>query len=161
MSGRSSFVGGIRKNRQSGLTLVEVVVSIVVVATAVGAVLGVFARNAERSADAMIISQAIAIAEAYLEEVSLKHFSDPDGLDAETLRVEFDDVDDYDGLLDSSATDQFGDPMPDLAGYTVSIAVQPTTALPGVPANDARRIDVRVQFEPFVDYTLSTYKTRL
>jgi MSHA pilin protein MshD len=143
------------------MTLIEVVISIVVIATAVGAVLGVFAKNVEKSADALIVSQAIAVAEAYLEEVTLKAFGDPDGDDTETLRGEFDDADDYDGMLDIGAADQFGNPIPELAGYTIAIDVQPTAALPGIPATDALRIDVRVQFAPFVDYTLSTYKTRL
>ena len=37
-----------------------------------------------RSADAMVLSQAVAIAEAYLEEITLKPFADPDGVDGET-----------------------------------------------------------------------------
>ncbi len=157
---------GIRRSggfvsRQRGVTLIEIVVSIVVIATAAGALLSLFSRNIERSADAMIVSQAIAIAEAYVEEVSLKSFFDPDGSDAEAARVDFDDADDYDGLLDNGAVDQFGNPIPSLSGYTVAVAVQPTASLPGVAAADAFRIDVRVRFDPYVDYTLSAYKTRL
>ena len=99
------------------MTLVELVISIVVVSIAVSAVLGVLSSNVEHSADAMVISQAVSIAEAYIEEISLKPFDDPDGIDGEASRADFDDVDDYDGLLDAGAVDQFGNPIPSLSAY--------------------------------------------
>ena len=144
---------------ERGVTLIELVISIVVVAIAASAVLGVLARSAETSADAMVISQAVSIGEAYLEEITLKPFVDPDGVDGEASRAAFDDVDDYDGLVDVGARDQFGNPMPGLAGYTVRVTVSPSAALAGVPGTDAERIDVRVSFPPSVDLTLSAYKT--
>lgn len=147
--------------RQAGMTLVEVVISIVVIAIAVGAVLGTLSLNVQHSADALATTQAVSIAEAYLEEISLKAFDDPDGTDAEALRSDFDDVDDYDGLVDVGAVDQFGAAIPELTGYTVAVAVTPSAALPGIAAADALRIDVRVQFSNLVDYTLSAYRTRL
>lgn len=143
------------------MTLIEVVISIVIIAIAVSAVLGVLASNVQRSADAMVVHQGITIATAYLEEISLKSFDDPDGVDGEVGRVNFDDVDDYDGLFDSGAVDQFGNPIPSLDEYNVSVAVNSSAALPGVAAADVYRIDVRVEFSPYVDYTLSGYRTRL
>jgi len=146
---------------EAGMTLVEVVLSIVVIAIAVGAVLGVLAQNAGQSANAMIVSQGVAVASAYLEEITLKPFADPDGADGEAARADFDDVDDYNGLVDPGAADQFGNPIAGLAGYTVSVAVSASAALPAVAAADALRIDVRVEFAPYLDYTLSAYRTRL
>lgn len=146
---------------QCGMTLIEVVISIVIIATAVSAVLGVLSRNAGRSADALIISQAVAIAEAYAEEISLKRFADPDGSDGEAARIDFDDADDYDGLSDSGARDQFGNAIAGLEDYAIGVSVQPSAALPGIASADALRVDVRVQFAPYVDLMLSTYKTRL
>lgn len=143
------------------MTLVEVVIAIVVIAIAVSAVLGVLARNVGQSADAMIVSQGVSIAEAYLEEISLKAFGDPDGTDGEAGRAAFDDIDDYDGLVDAGARDQFGNAIPALSGYTVSVAVNPSSGLPGIAPGDAYRIDVRVELAPAVDYTLSGYRTRL
>jgi MSHA pilin protein MshD len=143
------------------MTLIEVVVAIVVIAIAVSTVLGVLSQNVRHSADAMIVAQGVAVATAYVEEISLKPFADPDGSDTETARADFDDVDDYDGLFDAGAVDQFGQPLASLNGYTVSVAVGPTSALPGVAAADAYRIDVRVQFAPYIDYTLTGYRTRL
>ena len=143
------------------MTLVELVISIVVVSIAVSAVLGVLSSNVEHSADAMVVSQAVSIAEAYIEEISLKPFDDPDGIDGEASRADFDDVDDYDGLLDAGAVDQFGNPIPSLAAYAVSVSVTGSGVLPGVPAADALRIDVRVTQLPYVDLTVSGYRTRL
>lgn len=149
------------KPSERGMTLIEVVISIVVIAVAVSAVLGVLSRSVESSADPLVISQAVSIAEAYTEEITLKPFVDPDGIDGEALRADFDDVDDYDGLLDSGPVDQFGNAIGGLNGYTVSVAVTPSAALPNIAPADALRIDVRVQFPPYVDYTLSSYRTRL
>jgi MSHA pilin protein MshD len=85
---------------------------------------------------------------------------DPDA-DGEAVRADFDDVDDYDGLVDAGAADQFGNPIPALAAYTVSVDVTPSAALPSIGAADAVRVDVRVQYAPYVDFALSAYKTRL
>ncbi len=146
---------------QRGVTLVELIVSIVVVATAVGAILGVLSRNVGGSADPFITLQAGAIAEAYLEEIRLRPFLDPDGADGEVLRSDFDDLDDYHGLLDNGARDQFGNPIAALANYTISVNVVASAALPGVPSADTLRIDVRVVQAPYVDFTLSSYRTQL
>lgn len=150
----------IRSQRERGMTLVELVISIVVVSIAVSAVLGVLSTNVEHSADAMIVSQAVSIAEGYLEEISAKPFDDPDGIDGEASRADFDDVDDFDGLADAGAEDQFGNPIPALAAYTVAVSVTPSGVLPSVPAGDALRIDVRVTQLPYVDFTLSAYRAR-
>ncbi len=146
--------------RQSGMTLIEIVIAIVVVAIAVSAILGVLARNVEHSADAMVVRQAVAIAESYMEEVALKPFSDPDAVDGETARADFDDADDYDGLVDAGARDQFDNPIAGLSAYTVSVAVAASGALPSIAATDVLRVDVRVQNPPYVDYVLSAYRTR-
>jgi MSHA pilin protein MshD len=145
---------------ERGVTMIELVISIVVIAIAASAVLGVLSRSVGRSADAMIMSQAVSIAEAYLEEIQLKSFTDPDGTDGETNRVDFDDVDDYDGLVDVGARDQFGAALTPLSQYTVTVSVTPSTALPSVPGADARRIDVLVTYPPSLRVGLTGYSTR-
>lgn len=146
---------------ERGATLIELVISIVVISIAASAVLGVLSATVGRSADAMVLRQAVAIAESYLEEVSRKPFDDPDGVDGEGARAAFDDVDDYDGLVDNGARDQFGAPLAPLAQYTVTVAVTPSAALPGVPQADTQRIDVRVAYLGDGAVALTAYKTRL
>ena len=150
-----------RGRGERGATLIELVISIVVIAIAASAVLGVMSTTLGRSADAMVLSQAVAIAESYLEEISLKSFDDPDGIDGEGARPAFDDVDDYNGLVDNGARDQFGSALAPLTQYTVTVLVTPSAALTGVPGADAQRIDVHVTYPGNGAVALTGYKTRL
>ncbi len=147
-----------RGHNERGATLIELVISIVVIAIAASAVLGVLSSSVGRSADAMVMSQAVAVAEAYLEEISLKPFVDPDGVDGEATRAAFDDVDDYNGLVDSGARDQFDTPLAPLTQYTVAVTVVPSAGLTGVPIGAAERIDVQVTYPGGV-VALTGYKT--
>jgi len=150
-----------RGHRERGATLIELVIAIVVIAIAASAVLGVLSRSVGRSADAMVLAQAVSVAEAYLEEISLKSYADPDGVDGEALRTDFDDVDDYNGLVDNGARDQFGAALASLSAYTVTVTVATSAALAGVPVADAERVDVQVTHPGNVTVRLSGYKTRL
>ena len=147
--------------RQDGVTLVELLVSIVIVSIAASGVLGVISMTTAASADPMIRHQAAAIAEAYLEEIMLKPVADPDGIDGEASRADFDDIDDYDGLADAGARDQFGSPIARLAAYNVAVSVAPSAGLPAVPAADALRVDVTVTHSTDINFVLSGYRTRL
>lgn len=71
---------------QGGVSLVELVVFIVVVGIAVVGVLAAMRLTTAASADPMIQKQALAIAEALLEEVQLQPFTycDPDDANAGT-----------------------------------------------------------------------------
>lgn len=146
--------------QQGGVTLVELLVSIVIVAIAASGVLGLLAMTTAGSADPMLRHQAAAIAESYLEEVLLKPFEDPDGVDGEVARADFDDLDDYDGLADAGARDQFGMPLAGLGDYSVVVAVSPSSGLPAVPPADALRVDVVVTRGVEVSFALSGYRTR-
>jgi MSHA pilin protein MshD len=130
--------------KERGVTLIELVITITLIGIAVSAVLGTLAANAKSSADGMVRAQAMAIADAYLEEIRLKSFTDPDGVDGETGRLNFDDVDDYNGLSDVGAIDQFGNAIAGLGDYRVAVAVAHSSALTGVASANALRIDVAV-----------------
>jgi MSHA pilin protein MshD len=135
---------------QRGLTLVELVLSIVIISVTGVALIAAVSTVAGRSADPMVRAQALAIAGAYLEEVSLAPLCDPaynpDGnaattcrsecttrpcvggcggasFGAESGRADFDDVCDYDGLVDNGAHDRQGNALPELAGYRVDVSV--------------------------------------
>jgi len=147
-------------NKQGGVTLVELLVSIVIVSIAASGVLGVLSMTTAASADPMIRHQASAIAEAYLEEILLKPVDDPDGVDGEASRADYDDLDDYDGLADSGARDQFGGPIAGLSDYNVAVAVSPSAALPAIPVSNALRVDVVVTHGLDISFVLSGYRTR-
>ena len=60
---------------QSGFTLIELVIFIVVVSVAVVGLLGVISRTTSSSADPQLRKQALVLAEAMLEEVQLARFT--------------------------------------------------------------------------------------
>jgi MSHA pilin protein MshD len=145
--------------KERGVTLIELVITITLIGIAVSAVLGTLAANAKSSADGMVRAQAMAIADAYLEEIRLKSFTDPDGVDGETGRLNFDDVDDYNGLSDVGAVDQFGNAIAGLGEYRVAVAVAHSSALTGVGSANALRIDVTVTYPAAgVDVRVTGYR---
>ena len=72
--------------RARGLSLIELIVFIVIISISVVGVIGALSLSARSSADPMIQKQALAIAEAVLEEVHLQPFTycDPDDVNAAT-----------------------------------------------------------------------------
>ena len=148
--------------RCRGYTLIELIVAITIVAICVSTLLGVIAAVASRSADAVLEQQAIAIAQAYLGEIEQRWVVDPNGTLPNTGRANWDTVGQYNGLSESPH-DQFGNAItvngiPVLTAYTVNVAVVQSTALPGITAANARRIDVTVT-TPNVSVKLSGYRT--
>ncbi|MGO8831148.1 MAG: type II secretion system protein [Steroidobacteraceae bacterium] len=147
------------RHRHRGVTLVEMVVAITIVAVAATTILGAIGAIATSSADAMMQQQAIAVAQAYLDEILQRWVVDPNGTPPNTGRGSWDLIDEYNGLVDVGAHDQFGNPITSLAAYTVSVTTSPSSALTGVPAAAARRIDITVSYPPNHSVTLSGYRT--
>lgn len=159
--------------RQRGLNLIELVIAIVVISIATTGVLLVYATAVRHSADPMIQQQALAVAEAYLDEILARPACEPvvpptapctgetGGIEAGETRDTYDDVQDYAGLSNSPPLDQNGNSdwdgngQPDLPGYTVDVAVLPNQAVNGVPM---ARVDVRVRNGSLVDFTLTGYR---
>lgn len=110
-------------NPERGATLVELVVSIVIISIALAGVLVAMDRNTRASADPMVLDQSVAIAEAYLEEILAKDFVDPDGTNVGETRATYDDVFDYNGLPDTVVRDQNGTAIVPLSAYAVAVQV--------------------------------------
>jgi len=150
---------------QSGLTLVELVISIAVIGIGVAAIqLGMLA-TAARSADPMLQHQASAIAEAYLEEILLKDYLDGDTESVcpppEATRDVYDNVCDYATVDDAGARSQDGSPVAGLADYRVRVNVDGSASVNSLSGSaDVLRVDVRVTHPTGVDLTLSGYRTR-
>jgi MSHA pilin protein MshD len=125
-----------------GMTLVEVMVTITIIGVAGSALVATLGYLGSTGNTAMLQAQAQSVATAYLSEIRQRAFVDPDGLNAEPSRAQFDDVNDYDGLDDATATDAFGNPA---GNFRVRVTVGPG-ALGGIPAADVRRIDVTVDY---------------
>jgi MSHA pilin protein MshD len=129
-----------------GFTLIELIVSIVVIAIAAAGILGVFSSLATHSAQSMVQTQATQIATAYLNEVLLRPLADPDGTPVEPSRDQFDDVGDYDGLTTIGVRDQYNRAVSGLAQYNVAVQVStpPAGSLRAVPPAEMRLVTVTV-----------------
>ena len=155
-----------RSRRESGTTLVELVISIVVIGIAVTGSLLAVNHVVNRSGDPMLQHQASAVAEAYLEEVLARPLADPDGGVCgapEASRADYDDVCDYDGLDDLGARAQDGSAVAGLEPYRVRVTVDPGANLNGLTGSaNVLRVDVRVTHSLAalgIDLTLSGYRT--
>lgn len=161
-----------RNRRERGVSLPELIVSIVIVGVGVAGILSVMNLTTQRSAEPMIQQQAQLIAEGYLEEVLQKKFYDPDtdtvctGTTAGESRASYDNVCDYNGLNDNAgARNQFGAGVAGLEGYNVAVTVtgDGTVALGSLNNTGAvrvLRVDVVVTHDSFssVSMPLTGYR---
>lgn len=169
----------IDRDRQRGLTLIELIMFIVIVGVALAGVLTVLNVTVRASADPLVRKQLLTIAEGLLEEVQSQPFTwcDPDDPAAATATsaaacatpensgpeagetrggaTPFDNVNDYHGLA-GITTSITGQAMP--AGYSAVLSVTPE-ALNGIAAADSLRIVVTVT-RGAESLTLEGYRTR-
>jgi prepilin-type N-terminal cleavage/methylation domain-containing protein len=143
-----------RKTR--GVTLIELVVAITVIAIAGAALMATLAYLNGTGNTAILQAQAQSIATAYLNEITGKSFADPNGADGEASRDLFDDVDDYSGLNTAVASDEFGNAT---GNFNVSVAVVPG-ALGLLPATDVWRVDVTVGYGNAAYVVATGYRTK-
>ena len=172
--------------RQSGISLIELVMFIVIVSVGVVGILSVMNVTTKSSADPQLRKQALAVAEALLEEVQLMPFTDcdPDGYNppaacsqAEAMGPEtgetrgalatpFDNVNDYNGfpLAGGGADIGSSTTVTVPAGYSASVSVTPDNAFPAVAplgAANVLRIAVTVTYNNGGDsIVLEGYRTR-
>lgn len=137
--------------RQTGFTLVELIIFIVVVGIGVAGILSVFTTSIKNSADPMVRKQTLAIAESLLEEIVQKEYAKPAGSTALAYgtagwsRAAFDCVDDYNNYTAASITDAAGVSATGLTGYSIApkVTVTPAT-LTGGGATPLKQIVVSV-----------------
>ena len=144
--------------KHAGFTLLEIITTVVVIALAATALMSVFSSTVATSADPVLEHQAVAIAEAYMEEIQLKDFNQTGPL--APPRAEYNDVWDYNGLIDVGARDQEGNAIAGLADYSVAVTVE-FDSLHTIDAVDldALRIDITVSHASIDPVLLSGYRT--
>ncbi|WP_395007248.1 prepilin-type N-terminal cleavage/methylation domain-containing protein [Undibacterium sp.] len=137
--------------RMRGVTLIELLISIMIITVAVVGILEVFSLTTKISADPQLRKQAISIAESLLEEVQLASFTfcDPTdpiadtaptaatcakpelaGQEAGGVARPYDNVSDYVATFGTPlvyATDAAGGALP--AGYTATVTINPDANL--------------------------------
>lgn len=131
------------RRKQRGMTLVELVVAIVILAVGLSGLMLAFTTVTRNSAEPVVTRQMLAIADEMLEEIELKPYAPASNAAASACaRNTYNDVLDYNGYTTNGRICSIdGTPIAALVGY--SIAVRVTSApLAGVAA--ALRIDVSV-----------------
>jgi MSHA pilin protein MshD len=138
------------------MTLMELVLSIVVIGVGLTGVLVAYNQAVLGSADPMVRKQMLAIAEEMMAEISLKPYAaQAPGPAAGCVRSAFNDLGDYNGYAAAAICDIDGTVIPTLAGYGVAVAVG-AHALPNGVA--ATRIVVTVTHGAET-LTLTGYRT--
>lgn len=160
MSLRSSTLPPLAPFRASvstrGATLIEVVVATIVLGIAVPPLVAIYAGVSTRNVDSILQSVALGHADSMLEEIASKAYEDPDlgsgsfGTE-EVGRAAFDDVDDFDGRVESPPTTLDGTLLDDYTGFTRSVIVvnvtagDPDAAVPEADGStDLKRVTVTV-----------------
>lgn len=120
------------RRAQSGFTLIELIVAIVIISIGVVGVLAAYISSVRGSADAVVGKQLVSIAEEMMEEVLLKPHAvnggapanAPTACGAGASRAAFDDIRDYNGYQTTGICDIDGAAVAGLIGYGVAVQVQ-------------------------------------
>ncbi len=121
-----------RQRASRGFSLVEVVVSIVVLSGGLSLILLPMITATRGSADPIAAKQSLAVAESLMDEILSKDFANPSGgfsgAATQANRPLFDDVSDYDGFSLTGVQTVDGIAVSALSAYTVSVTVAVATA---------------------------------
>lgn len=144
--------------RMAGVTLVELIVAIVIVGTALAGLVAAYNRANIGSANPVVTQQMLAVAETMMEEIMLKPY-DTNGAFAPTPanRAQYTEVSHYNGFASNGIVDVDGTPIAGLQRYNVNVTVAPVV-LTGATGNALR---VRVAVSNGADsLQLSGWRTR-
>lgn len=163
------FSGSVYSKRQRGVTLVELVITIVIVSIAMVASLKSFSIISGRSSDSMIQSRTLDLAQIYMDEILAKNFDESTGVggiptytgacrvtDDGESRGNYDDVDDFNVVNESpSFVDQNLSTL--YANFNVVVNVSCDNSV-GVNADGAKRIDIIISDPGGNQSRFSAYK---
>ncbi len=151
-----------------GFTLVELVVTMMIVSIASLGVMYSLGLGLRHQSDALWQPKAVALAESYMEEILARRYDEhsplggpppcspattacsvPGAFGDGEARAEFDDVDDYDGLVEQPPRDIYGNPRVDYDSYRVAVSVAYASAAQVAAfgldaASDAKIVSVTV-----------------
>jgi len=117
-------------NRAEGFTLIGLITVIIVGAIAIPPMMVGLSSWLDTAHQSERMEIAVQLAVDLMEEILAQDFADPDGTDTETLRADFDDVEDYNGWSSTPPKDAAGNSLTQYSAYTRSVLII------GVPQND-------------------------
>ena len=138
------------KTTQRGFTLIELIIFIVIVSVGLAGILLVMNSVVKSSADPMVRKQALVLADGIVEEIMLKAYAHDTSAASGTDRATYDNVDDYNGLTQTSFTEW----PPELSVYSVAIVVTAPLSLNGVTM---KKVTVTVSRQNDI-FSISAYR---
>lgn len=144
--------------QQKGFTLLEIIVTIVILSISASALISAYSTVVKSSADPMLLQQSVSIAQSYMEKITLLTYDDPNdggdsgggsspGVDSgESVESTFDDVDDYEGFTTTV-----------FSNFNVDVDVDAESNLNGV--SQTKKITVTVSHNAIGSFELISYKT--
>lgn len=146
----------------SGFTLIELIIAIVVVGAGVTAIFSLTTQAARQGTDPMTYKQSLALVESYMEEIRGKRFSTGTcpSVPSSNVRANYSYVCHYDTSgADVAVADQQGNSLLDWSQYTVRVTVS-NTAFNGISSSNAQKIVVLVKHAiSNTSVSLTSYKT--
>jgi MSHA pilin protein MshD len=170
--------------RQTGLTLIELIIFIVIVSVGIVGILMVLDVTVQRSSDPLVQKQAQALAEGLLDEIQTGYFAFCDGTDTnlkygktaadcasgslDTYGVKADEDRPYDSVIHYATGDGVPTPLAfDLPGESISgpsgyisMVTIKSAALGDIPAVDTLLINVTVTGPNGVSAVAEGFRTR-
>ncbi len=155
---------------QSGTTLIELVMTIVIISIAIAGVVGAFALITGRSADPLNQTRAVELAQLYMDEILTKKYDHDTkqggapkyigGCNIDNngqSRATYDDVDDYDSIGNEAPATANG-LIAGYNGFLVSVAVTCAGGEVGLASAEAKRIDLTISAPGNQSFLFSAYR---
>jgi len=153
------------KHHQHGFSLVETILTIVIITIALLAMVFGFSQTAGNSSDPLWQSKTAHLGQAYTEEILTKRYDEQTpiggvpacssggnactaegsfGFETGETRATFDDVDDYHQLSESPSLNALGVQRPDYNGYQVQVTISYAGSAFGRDNDLVKRIEIQV-----------------
>jgi MSHA pilin protein MshD len=152
--------------RERGFSLMEMVLTIAIVSVSLVVLITAFGGVAKRTADPIVQAKAAFLGQAYMDEIITKRFDEqspvggippcdagscsstlgPDPLPSGATegRTDYDDVDDYNGLIETPSLNALGSARPEYEGFRINVQVTYAGSVFGRPDHTMKQIDVTV-----------------
>ncbi|MDF0751286.1 type II secretion system GspH family protein [Marinobacter sp. 71-i] len=154
-----------------GATLVELVMTIVIISVAIAGVVGAFALITGRSADPLNQTRAVELAQLYMDEIISKKYDDATRqggtpkysgncdikVESGETRASYDDVDDYHNTV-NEPPESAESALSGYSGFAVNITVACAGDEVGLPVSEAKRIDLAITAPGGQAFSFSAYR---
>ena len=155
---------------QRGVTLVELVITIVILGIALVAIVSAISASVSRGSNVLLQDRMIELSQAYMDEILGKRFDEDTPIGGfppvtscniateEADRADYDDVDDYNAIANEAPASQTSSDFSDYVGYEVTVTVSCDGGDLGVTNTRAKRVTLLITDPRGQSMTFAAYK---